>query len=310
MQSEWRDKEGQKYYYDENGHLVTNLGLKIGGYWYYFKSSGAMMQSEWRDKEGQKYYYDENGHLVTNLGLKIGGYWYYFKSSGAMMQSEWRDKEGQRYYYDENGHLVVDQVLTIDGVTYYFGTSGAASEDLSEAKYEIAGESSATVQDLIDYYENNSPIEFPAEALEKGGVSTLRDFCQIYYEECETEGIKVEVAFAQAMLETGFLKFGGDVKIEQFNFAGLGAVGGGAAGASFPDVRTGIRAHVQHLKCYANSEPLNNPCVDPRWGDWLRGKAPYVSWLSIPHNPNGTGWATDANYGIKLMQGIEKILNN
>ena len=268
------------------------------------------MQSEWRDKEGQKYYYDENGHLVTNLGLKIGGYWYYFKSSGAMMQSEWRDKEGQKYYYDENGHLVVDQVLTIDGVTYYFGTSGAASEDLSEAKYEIAGESSATVQDLIDYYENNSPIEFPAEALEKGGVSTLRDFCQIYYEECETEGIKVEVAFAQAMLETGFLKFGGDVKIEQFNFAGLGAVGGGAAGASFPDVRTGIRAHVQHLKCYANSEPLNNPCVDPRWGDWLRGKAPYVSWLSIPHNPNGTGWATDANYGIKLMQGIEKILNN
>ena len=310
MCSEWRDKEGKKYYYDENGWLVKNTGLKIDGHWYYFKSSGAMMQSEWRDKEGKKYYYDENGWLVTSTALEIGDYWYYFKSSGAMMQSEWRDKEGKWYYYDEYGHLVVDKILTIDGVTYYFDRSGAMCDDLAEAKYAISGESSATVQDLVNYYENTSSIEFPAEALGKGGVSTLKEFCQIYYEECKTEGIKVEVAFAQAMLETGFLKFGGDVKIEQFNFAGLGAVGGGAAGASFPDVRTGIRAHVQHLKCYANSEPLKNPCVDPRWGEWLRGKAPYVSWLSIPHNPYGTGWAVDANYGIKLMQGIEKIVNN
>ena len=39
-------------------------------------------------------------------------------------------------------------------------------------------------------------------------------------EESEVEGVKAEVAFAQAMMETGFLKFGGDVKKDQYNFAG------------------------------------------------------------------------------------------
>ena len=309
LQSGWREKNGSKYYYDAEGHMAANKGVKIDGYWYYFTESGAMLQSGWREKNGEKYYYDAEGHMAANKGVKIDGYWYYFTESGAMLQSGWRDKNGENYYYDADGHMIADWVITIDGVTYYFDSSGVACDNLAEAKYETAGESSLTVQDLINYYENNSSIEFPGEALGKGGVSTLKEFCQIYYEECEAEGIKVEVAFAQAMLETGFLKYGGAVKIEQFNFAGLGAVGGDASGASFEDVRTGIRAHIQHLKCYANSEPLNNQCVDPRWGDWLRGKAPYVSWLSIPHNPNGTGWATDEDYGVKLMYGIGKILN-
>ena len=31
----------------------------------------------------------------------------------------------------------------------------------------------------------------------------------------------------------------------------IGTTGGGVAGVSYPDVRTGIRAQVQHLKAYA-----------------------------------------------------------
>ena len=48
-----------------------------------------------------------------------------------------------------------------------------------------------------------------------------------------------DVLFAQVMLETGGLKFGGDVQPSQCNFVGLGAVGGGAAGETFADVGTG-----------------------------------------------------------------------
>ena len=50
------------------------------------------------------------------------------------------------------------------------------------------------------------------------------------------------------MKETGFLQFGGDVSVEQFNFAGIGTTGGGVPGNSYPDVRTGVRAQIQHLK--------------------------------------------------------------
>ncbi len=41
-------------------------------------------------------------------------------------------------------------------------------------------------------------------------------------------------------------------------FAGIGTTGGGVAGVSYPDVRTGIRAQVQHLKAYACEDAALN----------------------------------------------------
>ena len=102
-------------------------------------------------------------------------------------------------------------------------------------------------------------------------------------------------------METGFLKFGGDVKKEQYNFAGLGAVGGGVSGASFSSIREGIRAQVQHLKAYASEEPLNQVVVDPRFQYVKRGSAEYVEWLGQKENPNGYGWATAKNYGYNIV---------
>ena len=110
----------------------------------------------------------------------------------------------------------------------------------------------------------------------------------------------------QAMLETGWLRFGGDVKIDQFNFAGLGAIGSGVEGASFSDVRMGIRAQVQHLKAYANSKPLSNHCVDPRFAYVPRGTSEYVQWLGIPNNPLGKGWAYTDGYGMNIVSMIEQ----
>ena len=84
------------------------------------------------------------------------------------------------------------------------------------------------------------------------------------YDEAVKEGVKPEVVFGQAMKETGYLQFGGSVKIEQFNFAGIGATDVDPKPASFPDVATGIRAQVQHLKAYACKENLTQASVDPR----------------------------------------------
>ena len=62
------------------------------------------------------------------------------------------------------------------------------------------------------------------------------------------ENVKPEVVFGQAMKETGYLQYGGDVKPEQYNFAGIGAIGNGVPGESFENVQIGLRAQVQHLK--------------------------------------------------------------
>ena len=78
-------------------------------------------------------------------------------------------------------------------------------------------------------------------------------------------------------------------------------------GIYFPDVRTGLRAQVQHLKAYASSENLNEECVDERFDLVSRESAPYVEWLGIQENPNGGGWAAGANYGDKLLKLIDDL---
>jgi N-acetylmuramoyl-L-alanine amidase len=135
----------------------------------------------------------------------------------------------------------------------------------------------------------------------------ISDFVDITLEEAIIEGIRPDVAFAQMMKETGFLKFGGDVKEEQNNFAGIGATGNGVPGESFKDIRTGIRAVIQHLKAYASKEPLKQAVVDPRYKLVTKGCAPYVEWLGINANPYGAGWAPSETYGYDIVNMINKM---
>ncbi|CUO49177.1 N-acetylmuramoyl-L-alanine amidase [Clostridium disporicum] len=125
--------------------------------------------------------------------------------------------------------------------------------------------------------------------------------------ESNIEGVNHDILFSQMMYETGFLKFGGDVKEEQNNFAGLGAVGNGVPGESFPTIQIGIRAVVQHLKAYASTEALVQECVDTRFKYVQRGTALYVEHLGIPENPKGKGWAASNSYGYKILKIRDEI---
>lgn len=311
MQTGWQFIDNVWYYFNTSGYLLKGEQTIGGQKWYLDANTGALYMG-WHFTDGKWYYHTSEG--LKQIGWqKIGETWYYMDKNGVM-QTGWQTIGNQKYYFDGSGAMVTGWQL-IDNVWYYFENSGELNNqpsskppvnDAIKVYYEIAGDSSVTVEQMVNYYKKSGK-PYPAEALKAGGAATIEEFCQIYYEECETEGIKAEVAFIQSMIETGFLQFGGSVKIEQFNFAGLGATGNGVSGNSFENVRMGIRAHVQHLKCYANTEPLKNECVDPRWGAWLRGKAPYVEWLSIPNNPNGTGWAGDADYAAKILKGIQDM---
>lgn len=182
-----------------------------------------------------------------------------------------------------------------------------AQEAIADGQYPIMGSSDVTVQEMVDYF-NASGEEYPAEELSEGGADSIETFCQIYYDEAAAEGVRPEVAFAQTMKETGFLQYGGDASIEQFNFAGLGTTGNGVPGNSYPDVQTGIRAQIQHLKAYATSDSLNQECVDDRYEYVKKGSAPYVQWLGQQENPEGLGWATGDNYGYDIVGMIEDMM--
>lgn len=208
--------------------------------------------------------------------------------------------------YNSGIYKIHVYITTETGIIAFAGSS---SQLVVAAKYyTIMGESTTTVDQMVVYYQS-SGYEYPSIELGAGGAGTLEKFCQLYYEEAAAEGIRAEVAFAQAMMETKWLQYGNIVQINQFNFAGLGAIDGNAAGncASFKDVRTGIRAQIQHLKAYASAETLNNECVDPRFSLVTRGCAPYVEWLGQQENPNGYGWATEKGYGTSIVSMIRKL---
>lgn len=182
---------------------------------------------------------------------------------------------------------------------------------------QIMGTSQTTVAQMVRYYNSNASgyDTFKAKyngkyngVLAKGGARTINQFAQIFYEEATAEGVRAEVAFTQCMKETGFLKYGGDVLPNQYNFAGIGATGA-VHGASFSNVRMGIRAQIQHLKAYGSLDGLTNPCVDPRFNLVKRGSAQYVEWLGIKENPNGYGWATSKSYGHDIVSMVNVLLN-
>lgn len=215
------------------------------------------------------------------------------------------------HYYNK-GHAADDESTVLTKPN----TSKPSTNNTASDKTPIMGATQTSVAQMVRYYNSKSSgyDTFTGEnkkyngSLAKGGASTIEQFAQIVYEEAKAEGVRAEVVFAQCMLETGFLKYGGDVLPNQYNFAGIGATGA-VHGASFENVRVGVRAHVQHLKAYASLDGLTQQCVDPRFNLVARGCAQYVEWLGMKENPKGYGWASAKNYGPNIVNMVINLLS-
>ena len=321
----WRWIDGKCYYFKSGGSMArdTWIGdsyvdkdgvwiegktknqakwIQVGNEKWYRHADGSYTRSNWEKIDGKWYFFDQNGWLKRSCWVKPYDTWYYVDSEGVM-QTGWLKLTEGTYYLDESGALV-EGWRVIDGTMCYFRSGGSLR---CKGVTTIMGTSGLgttknTVVDKLEKMYLKSGRIYPAYYSQYGGAATIREFCEIIYEEATDENVKPEVVFGQAMKETGYLQFGGDVQIEQFNFAGLGATGNGVHGNSFANIREGIRAQVQHLKAYASKDSLNHDCVDVRFGYVNRGSAPYVEWLGIKENPNKAGWAASSEYGIDLVE--------
>ncbi|MHC4440838.1 MAG: glucosaminidase domain-containing protein, partial [Planctomycetota bacterium] len=155
----------------------------------------------------------------------------------------------------------------------------------------IASQGRASIHQLVRFFTETNP---------RIGNNYLTMLARTYIDEADAEGINSDIAFCQMVHETNYLRFGEDVQPGQNNFCGLGATGRDEPGLSFPSVEIGVRAHIQHLKAYANARPLRKKLVDPRFGRVSRGEAPYIEYLA------GT-WATDPQYGVKLKRKLQML---
>lgn len=138
-----------------------------------------------------------------------------------------------------------------------------------------------------------------------GSARYIMETIPHYYRLAPRAGIAPDVLVAQAMLETGKGRYGGDSR--PWNMAGIKK--GGIVGdepRDFEKPRTayqGVRMHVNHMAAYTGKSPVGKPHAryyDARAAQKNRG------WWVTRVNQLGDGiWATDPAYKFKL----QRILN-
>lgn len=259
--------------------------------------------------------YPDPGGLIDYLGIN-----YYPRFSGVpgiIIEHAFVTNEGDAAKLASSEWCEKMGVADAQAIAEYYGLvkAGEVTGDRGEAvsttvvagyNPAIMGSSSITASDLAAWY-NSKNKAYPSSVYASYGASSIDAFAQIVIEEAKAEGVRPEIVFAQAMKETGWLQFGGQVKNWQCNFCGLGALDGATSGSAdfsvygTDGVRMGIRAQVQHLKAYASTDGLVNACVDPRFNLVSRGVAPTV------HDLAGK-WATDPAYGEGLAKLVSDLL--
>ena len=309
------------YYVDVNSGMKANDWVEMpNNVWAWAQSNGALVSGWFNTPNGKTWYFDPNTKEHGALfGLQVinGSYYYFDQSNGLLRSQNVTLPDGRVAYADASG------VLNIKPADNNNGGNGGDNRDANNNtpadndspieptrgnfsdRTSVLGAPLVTKEDLQRDFDKRVGSAYPAVYAEKG-AATGTDFVNQLWQAAIDEGVRPELLYAQVMIETGNLRFGGDVLPEQCNFGGLGATGNGERGLSFDTVLKGLRAQALHLRAYAGYEPLTvDPSkardVDPRYGAWILSKK-----ANIIRKLAGT-WAMDKNYAVKLVRVMNEL---
>jgi hypothetical protein len=239
--------------------------------------------------------------------------------------------------------LLATLLLTIVGGTLVRDQAGAST---SGSQTPVRATSILREDQLVAWWEAREPTHIcndsswidgvwtchatvPYEFRAGGGGYTPREVIRIFLEEGAKEGITGDVALMQAIIETAWFFYpdNGQVRPEDNNTAGMGAFDGGAHRPyQFPDLRTGIRAHMQHLRLYADpgtatdGSNLGSPLAQdvdgrypPRWRTLRSLTAPdgtptYAGRVPMWEGFGSGMWASDTQYAAKILTPYRQAL--
>lgn len=310
------------YYVDANNGMKANDWVEMpNNVWAWAQSNGALVSGWFNTPNGKTWYFDPNTKEHGALfGLQVisGSYYYFDQSNGLLRSQNVTLPDGRVAYADANG------VLNIKPADNNNGGNGGDNRDASDnnapsdddtpieptrgnfsVRTSVLGDPIVSKEALQKDFDTRVGSAYPAVYAEKG-APTGTDFVNQLWQAAIDEGVRPELLYAQVMIETGNLRFGGDVLPEQCNFGGLGATGNGVRGNSFNTVLAGLRAQALHLRAYAGYEPLTVDSskareVDPRYGAWILAKK-----ANIIRKLAGT-WAMDKNYAVKLVRVMNEL---
>ncbi|MFA5883463.1 MAG: glucosaminidase domain-containing protein [Acidimicrobiia bacterium] len=138
------------------------------------------------------------------------------------------------------------------------------------------------------------------------GTTTIDELTDMYVTEGAAENVRGDLAFAQAVLETGSFGHATDN-----NYAGIGACDSCESEFLFPTPRDGVRAQIQLLLNYADpfsrAAQLENPLdatlhgTDPARAAWLFDTFPFKGRAPVWNVMGAGNWATDPLYAGKVL---------
>jgi hypothetical protein len=174
------------------------------------------------------------------------------------------------------GTVVVIILLAVSSAPAASACPVAVTESLS-----IMGPSLSTAERAMAWWGNRP--EPPRLAV------TVRELVELYYAEGLAEGVRPELAIAQAVHETGYF---GSTDTAINNYAGIGHPDGAGSGMPFASPAIGVRAHVQLLRAFAegNDADFASERSAPRAG------ASATTLIELA----GT-WAMDPSYAEKVV---------
>ncbi len=185
-------------------------------------------------------------------------------------------------------------IEAVDTYNAAVAAAGQARDDLKAAArrsvplvplgVSIIGMPRLTPEDLAGWFATTSYRPLVA--------TPIADYARWFIEEGQAEGIRGDIAFAQAVLETGGFTNGDSVFLN--NFSGIGHCDLCPSGWTFASPQIGVRGQIQLLKSYAVAKP---EYANPLAHDNLHGPAGCcATWGDLT-----TVWATDPGYGPKVM---------
>jgi len=190
-------------------------------------------------------------------------------------------------------------------------TSGSGATTISNPGFDL--------DDLLKGFKppaSQSPIVGPAGALKEqaqewaednDAAEELIEIIPIYWEYAEKTGMRPEILFAQAAVETNLGHYSDDVPGDRHNYAGI--LKGDAEDddpenhESFADPEEGVRAHYNHMAAYTGLSPIGethdryNVAATQSWS----GSVIYVEDLS-------GRWSPSEDYHLYILAVADNII--
>lgn len=166
-----------------------------------------------------------------------------------------------------------------------------------QSETQLCGESEATLSQAQNWARKN------------GATEAFIDAAEIYWRYGEITGLRADILYAQSAKETGYGKYGGNVKPEQNNFAGIKKYGAtGDAPEDHEDFATpedGVRGHFNHMSAYVGLAPIGE--VHARYNS-----VKSLSWAGSVKTLEGLGgkWCPDLYYGFSVLHNYLEPMKN